>query len=247
QHVWAGVSRAQRAPSVTDRDLRLILAVAAGPMLPVVVGHFSNPTYDDERLVQTEAGYRVQIGRQAAIDATVFHGRYEGLPTYEPLEPAVELAPHPHLLVGTSLDSLLRARASGLEVSGRWQPRSRLEFSGWYAFLRMTARVDAASLDLLSAAAAENVPAHQWRVQSAYRIRPDVQVSASAARTGRLAAVPAHTRVDARAEIRLERRLTATIVGQNLLDPRHAEFTTGYLSTTSSVPRSARIDLRWEF
>jgi outer membrane receptor protein involved in Fe transport len=76
-----------------------------------------------------------------------------------------------------------------------------------------------------------------------------VQLSASVARTGHLRrlGVPAYTRLDARAEFRVNSRLTAAAVGQNLLSSQHAEFTSDILYLTSGMPRSARLDLRWEF
>ncbi|HUF05842.1 MAG TPA: TonB-dependent receptor, partial [Candidatus Binatia bacterium] len=74
-------------------------------------------------------------------------------------------------------------------------------------------------------------------------------VGASLSRVGRLRqlAVPAYTRLDARAEWRLNSRLSAAAVGQNLLSGHHPEFSSAVLFLTSSVPRSARLDLRWEF
>ena len=60
-------------------------------------------------------------------------------------------------------------------------------------------------------------------------------------------AVPAYTRVDANAEFRLNRRMNALLVGQNLTNGNHVEFASQAIFLTSRLPRSARLDLRWEF
>jgi hypothetical protein len=59
--------------------------------------------------------------------------------------------------------------------------------------------------------------------------------------------VPAYLRADARIQVKLTDRLSAMLVGQNLLDPAHQEFasaTTGMLTTL--VPRSVRVQARWQ-
>jgi iron complex outermembrane receptor protein len=249
QHLWGAVSRANRAPAVTDRDFRLHFGVEPGP-LPAYVSYVGNPDYRREELSQVEAGYRARIGARASMDATVFHGRYDGLPTYEPLAPSVELTPGPpHVLVGVGLRSLLNARARGAEVSARWEPRPGWEVMGWYAYLDLSVDLDAGSLDAATGQTDGNAPAHQWRLGSSYAPRPGIQLSASLARSGRLSAlaVPAHTRLDARAEFRVHPRITAAIVGQNLLEATHREFAGSTLFVASSMPRSARVDLRWAF
>ena len=53
--------------------------------------------------------------------------------------------------------------------------------------------------------------------------------------------------MDANAEFRLNRRVSAAIVGQNLSNGNHVEFASQAIFLTSRLPRSTRLDLRWEF
>jgi len=69
-------------------------------------------------------------------------------------------------------------------------------------------------------------------------------------RVGALTAlgVGAYTRADVRLEVPLTKRLTASVVGQNLLDPMHQEFAgSGAVVAPTLVPRSARVQLTWKY
>jgi hypothetical protein len=60
--------------------------------------------------------------------------------------------------------------------------------------------------------------------------------------------VPAYTRADMRAEVGLTRQLSASLVGQNLLDPRHAEYAgEGAIVRATQIPRSLIVQLLWHF
>jgi iron complex outermembrane receptor protein len=235
---------------VTDRAIRINLGTMPGPGLPIVLAAVGNPEFRSEQLVQTEAGYRVRIGSAATIEATAFRGTYEGLTTNEPLAPVVELTPAPmHLLAGASFANLLNARTSGVEVNARWTPVDAWQLGASYSFLRLRAHADPASRDATAGETDGNAPEHQWQVRSTVSLRPGVRVSASAARVGPLKRidVPAHTRLDARAEFRLNRHFTAAVTTQNLLSSRHQEFSSDPVVLSSSLPRSARLEFRWSF
>jgi hypothetical protein len=58
--------------------------------------------------------------------------------------------------------------------------------------------------------------------------------------------IGAYTRADARLQIPRARRLSLSLVGQNLFDPAHAEFAgQGAIVIPTLVPRSAAITLLW--
>jgi iron complex outermembrane receptor protein len=247
QRLWGAISRAHRTPGITDRDFRVNLAVVPGTGLPVVVAYSGNADYQHEGLLQTEVGYRARIG-SASVDVTAFSGLYDGLPTAEPLGQSIELTPAPaHVLVETSVANLLDARASGVELNARWMPLPRWQIDASYAFLHLTTEADPASLD--PDVTDGNSPAHQWGLRTTFTVRPGVQAGASVSRVSRLRqlSVPAYTRLDARVEWRLNSRLTAAAVGQNLMAGYHQEFASEFVFLTSDMPRSARLDLRWEF
>ena len=147
------------------------------------------------------------------------------------------------------LGNLQTARASGVEFNARWTPLPRWEMETSYSGLRLTVAPDPASLDALAATVDGDAPQHQWHARTSIALRPGVGVGASIWHVGRLhrLAVAAYTCVDAHAALRLHRRMNAVLVGQNLSNGNHVEFASQAIYLTSRLPRSARLDLRWEF
>ena len=249
--VWAAASRVRRTPSATDRTLRINMAALEGPGLPLLAGFIGDPDYQPETLVQIEAGYRLRLGPSAAIEAAAFRGAYDNLPTNEPLAPVFEASPAPaHLFVGSQLANLLQARTAGLELNANWSPVRAWTIMGSYSALRLTPKPDASSLDPEALAVDGNAPRRQWQVRSMASLSPRIQFDTALYYTGRLRRldVPAYTRLDTRLEVKLTDTLSAIVVGRNLLEARHEEFS-GALSVyvASRIPRNALVQLRWHF
>jgi len=251
QRVWAAVARARRTPAATDRTLRINYFSVPGPGLPILVAITGNPDYGIETLTQLDAGYRVRIGSTASLDLAVFRGRYDGLATFEPQTPVFETAPAPaHLLVAYQSANLMRANTTGAELAAHWAPLDTWRLDASYSALRITPTIDASSLDEFAPLFDGNAPRHQWHARSTWWAGSRTQVHTALYRSGALPQllIPAYTRLDAGVEVTLRDGLTVALTGQNLLDPSHEEFS-GIASglVGSSVPRSARVQLRWQY
>ena len=251
QRLWAATSRALRTPSLQDLGIRVDYPPAPSDSgLPLLVTVLGNPATETERLVDAEAGYRLEIGTAASIDVTGFVGRYSHLQTQEPRAPIVQFVPSPRILVTSQFGNLLDATTRGLEVAGHWQvvPAWRLDASG--TTFHVTPRLAAASQDLAAVSADGSAPGTQWQVRSSYS--PDVHATLDLAifHVGALTElqVGAYTRADISAEWRFTNRLSVKAIGQNLFDEAHAEFGgAGSLLLSTQVPRSASLRLRWAF
>jgi iron complex outermembrane receptor protein len=252
QHVWAAVSRALRTPSLGDVSGRYNYASFVGQGgMPVVIGALGNPDFRSEEVVNTEAGYRLELGPVASIDVTGFLAKYDRLKTQEPLAPRMEFAPAPaHLFIPVQFGNLLEATTSGVEIAARWTPVAWWRLEGGYSTFQFTPRPSSASRATATASSDGNVPRMQWQARSAFSLSPRVQLDAMLFHTGEIGSldVDAFTRADARVEVAVTRQFSAAIVGQNLFDPRHAEFAgNGAIVTPTEIPRSAQLQLRWQF
>ena len=252
QQAWAAVSRGVRTPSLSDVSGRYNYASFIGPRgVPVVVGALGNPDFQPETLVNTEVGYRVEIGSTASVDVAVFQGRYDNLKTSEPLAPRLELTPAPvHLFVPVQFGNLLRATTAGVEIAAHLTPVGWWRFDASYSTVRLTPELSPASGDVSAAASDGQAPRAQWQGRSAFSLSRGVHLDAMLFHTGPLSnlGVDAYTRADVRLEVPLARRFTLSITGQNLLDPVHAEFAgVGAVVTPTLVPRSARAQLAWRY
>jgi len=111
QHVWAAVSRALRTPALGDVSGRYNYTSFVGQGgLPVVVGALGNPALQSEEVVDTDVGYRREIGSVASVGRHGIRRTLHGLKNSEPLAPRMELTPAPaHLLIATQFANLLDA------------------------------------------------------------------------------------------------------------------------------------------
>jgi iron complex outermembrane receptor protein len=154
------------------------------------------------------------------------------------------------LFVPVQFQNLLQATTTGVEIAARWTPVSWWRLEGGYSTFHLTPHVSSESRDTAAASFDGNAPGTQWQVRSALSLAPRTQLDTTLFHTGALSAlgIAAYTRADARVEVALTRQLSASLVGQNLCDPRHAEYGgNGAIVTSTEIPRSAHVQLRWEF
>jgi iron complex outermembrane recepter protein len=248
-HLWAAASRALRTPTLSDRVLRLNVAVIPDPRLPIVIGIVGNNDYQAERFQDAEAGYRLEVGSTLSVDVTTFRGRYTTLPTREPLAPIFETTPGPpHVFIASRIENRQQADTTGLEVAARLAPVPAWRLDASYSSFHLTPHLDPTSQDAQAAAFDGNAPAHQWQLGSSVWLGSRTEANATLFHVGTLTAlgVPAYTRADARVEVKLTRQLSAIAAGRNLLDPAHVEYT-AFTIVATQVPRSADVQLVWRF
>lgn len=247
-HVWLAASRALRTPSFADVSVRVRAIAIPAPSL-TVFGTRANPDYTAEVLNDLEAGYRFEFGSLVTVDTTVFRGRYNGLPSAEPIAPAIDTAAGvPFVFVATQAQNTLRAETAGLEVAARMTPTPTWRLDASYVRFRLTARPDAASANPAEGLDDGNAAEHEWRLRSALRVHPRVEIDGGIFRTGRLRtlAVPAFARADARVEVTLTKHLSAIAVGSNLLQTYHTEYASDQI-VVRGVPRSFNVQLVWKY
>jgi iron complex outermembrane receptor protein len=252
QVLWAATSRALRTPSLTDRGIRVEYppSAGAGP-LPVRITASGSPDVRSDVLSDVETGYRLDVRSAATVAVTAFYGRYEHLRTNEPLSRTLMVGPGgPHVFVPVRFGSLLDGDTAGLEIDGHWSPAPRWRLDASYSGYRFTPRLDPASADPNAARYDGDASRHQWQLHSGVSLGRRAEVDLALFRVGPLEglAVPGYTRADARLELPLTRHLTVSFVGQNLVDPAHAEFdgANGTVVRTL-VPRSAGVQLAWRY
>ncbi len=258
QRVWGAISRALRTPSMFDRGGRVDFPPSLpepipgdpGPQFPLAISALGNPDLRNERLLSTEAGYRLEISSKATVDVAAFTGHYDGLITNEPSAPTVALVNgRPLVRVSTIFQNLLAADTRGVEISGRAAGSVWL-FDGTFSAFHLTPHLDPASHDPVAPTYDGSAPTYQWRGRSALSLGPRAQADFMIVRAGPITQVhvPAYTRADARFEWKLTARVSATAVGQNLFSRSHVEFAGSERNIVATrVPRSASVRLTWRF
>jgi iron complex outermembrane receptor protein len=254
QHVWAAISRALRTPSLVDRGVRVdfpatpTVDASGAASIPVAISVFGSPATENERLVSTEAGYRLGIRSRASVDVAGFVGRYQGLQTTEPSSPTVRLVDgQPIAHVSAVFQNLLNADTRGVEIAARLMLTGAWQLDGAFSAFHLTPHPDPASHDPVAAVSDGSAPGYEWSGHSAWSLGPRLDADVRLFYTGALVrlGVDPYTRVDARLEWKVTPMLSLAAVGQNLFRPAHAEFASDRTLVATQVPRSGSLRLTW--
>ncbi|HEX5426384.1 MAG TPA: TonB-dependent receptor [Candidatus Acidoferrales bacterium] len=233
---WAAVTRAVRTPSRLDQDLQLTDFLAANP--PLFLRVLGNPDFKSEQLLGTEAGYRRSLQDKLYVDVAFFYNDYGDLYGYGAPSIVVEpTPPPPHGVVEIPLANATAGDTTGFEIAPDWKPFDWWELRGSYSYLHLDvhdrAGIAGALNDLITASDNGSSPHHQIDVQSLTNLPKHFAldltyryVSALPAQTSVPAGptVGAYSTADAHFAWRPVSNLEFSLVGQNLLQPEHAEF-----------------------
>lgn len=255
---WLAISRAVRVPSLGESYLRLNVA-AAPTTPPILVAIVGGQDLKSEVETAYEAGYRVAASPRLTFDVAIFYNRYTDLITSLNPSPAFEFSPPPpHLLFATEVANTLRGHAYGGEVSVNWQASPIWRLSADYDLAVASVHVVNPLATMGGGNDPGNSPKHQVRLRSKLDLPDDLEFDLFGQYASRLAAttipgraassgIPAYFRLDARLGWHPTQGVELGLVGQNLLDDRHAEFIPISLRAPSEVPRSLRIYLKTGF
>jgi iron complex outermembrane receptor protein len=250
QSLWLSAARAIRQPNAVDasiRDEAATFPTAPGSFgLVEVVG---NPNQSVERLNDFEAGYRVQAGARLSLDAAVFLNFYHDLRTIQELQPYFVTSPGtPHLVQPAIFEDTGNAHGYGGELFVIWNPSSRWRITAGYSRIHLVVFKDTGNIDSEAGDTGDGTPQQQFQVRSALNLPHRFEWDGSLEYVGRLTAgIPAYTRVDTRLGWRASEHLDFSVVGQNLLSPRHAEFPSDVGLNYTLVARSVFAKITWKF
>lgn len=211
QHtVWAAVSRAVRTPSRIDRDF--VLSIAPG------VPFFAGGDFESEEVLAFELGWRVQPNSRMQLSLATFYNEYDDLRSAEPGPPP--------LGIPITIQNGVQGHTYGAEVAAIYQVTDRWRLRGGYTFLRKDLSLKPGSNDLNNASAESNDPEHQLLIQSTADLPGRLEWDAVLRFVDELPdpELSSYFGLDLRLAWHATRRLELSIVGQNLLQDRHAEF-----------------------
>jgi iron complex outermembrane recepter protein len=254
QTIWASAARAIRQPARLDATTQVDYGT-----LPLQGGGFallqieSNRDLEAERLHDFETGYRTQINSKLSLDTSTFLSFYNSLRTQEPRTPFLAFTQNPPLLVTPIVvGSQGHGKSYGGEVFASWNATPRWRISPGYSYLRVNLELNPGSQDTTLAVAANASPRNQFQLRSLFNLTRHLDWDASLAYTGTLhdggnGGTPSFTRVDTRLGWRIGEGVELSLVGQNLLTPRHMEFADVYPVLATFVERKVFARITWRF
>ncbi len=247
---WASAARAIRQPARTDFGAQFNVGVQPLPGGGAgLLTLFGNPDFKAENVHDFETGYRAQVNPRLSLDFTGFLTSYHELETTEPEAPFFA-TDQGLLVIPLKFGNLAHARSYGVEFFAHWNVTDRWKINPGYSLLQMAVKRDPSSQDPDIEQTSGNTPRHQFQIRSLFNLRRNLEWDSSLIYVSGLRhlAIPSYVRLDTRLGWRLGESVEFSIVGQNLLTPRHLEFfDTSGLVLHTEVERSVFGKITWRF
>jgi iron complex outermembrane receptor protein len=223
---WTSVTHAIRTPSDVEETLTASGLVSANPL--TILRIEPNRKFVPETMLGYELGFRRLLASKLYVDITAFHNLYKNLESIESALPLLETAPPPpHFVIPLSLGNGLYGSTTGFEIAPDWRPATWWRLDGSYAYLHMDLKTKPGSLDVSTAqSSGGSSPHHQVVVQSSLELPRSLEFSQTYRYVSDLPAqlVASYGTADVRLSWRRIPHLEFSLVGQNLLQPHHAEY-----------------------
>jgi iron complex outermembrane receptor protein len=247
QSFWSSITRAVRTPSRLDEDVQLTDFATVVP-LPIYLRVDGNRQFRSERLLGYEAGYRALITSHLYLDVALFHNNYNDVYSFQVGAPFLETTPLPARAIIPLLTSNgIRGTTKGFEVAPDWKPTSWWELRSSYSHLEVLMEDGPGSNDPTSVAGYEgSSPRHQTTIQSFLTLPKKLEFDQTYRYVSALPAqvVRSYSTADARLGWHFSGQMELSVVGQNLLQPHHAEFG-GDPGGLVGIRRSAYAQVTW--
>jgi iron complex outermembrane recepter protein len=249
ESVWLAVTRALRTPSDGERDFFLSGFIGFSQGLPFFARFNANRTFHSEQLNGYELGARKLVGHNLYLDLAGFFNQYYDLFSEEITGgPFVETDPPPtHILLPAQFRNGLYGSTTGAEIAPEWKPVSRWRLRGSYSFLRMSLKKGTGSLDIGTPPLVESqTPQHELRAESDVDITKEVELDLDFRYVSALPlfTIPSYSTADFHVGWNLNRNFELSLVGNNLLQPRHIEFPSDP-GPNVGIKRSVFFELLW--
>ena len=247
QTLWGAVTRAVRTPSRLDQNLQLtVLLLQGAPSIYLRV--LGSKDFSSEQLLGTEVGYRTLVAEKLYVDVAVFQNQYNDLYGYGNPSVFLESMPPPlRVIFLLPLANALKGDTTGFEIAPNWKPVGWWELKGSYSFLHLHVRDKAGFTDTLNTASDNgSSPHHQVVIQSLFTLPKKFEFDATYRYVSALPAqlVNAYGTTDVRFGWHPVPSWEFSIVGQNLLQPHHAEFGSD-VDTIVGIKRSVYAKITW--
>lgn len=226
QTLWAAVTRAVRTPSRIDEDLQLTGLVQATP--PVFACICDNRQVASETLLGYEAGYRKLVTPSFYVDVAAFHNKYNDLVSYGDESISIVAAPPPpYTLLSFQAVNGIMGSSNGGEISPAWKVTHWMDFKATYSYVSLNFEDKPTHTKTSQVSSYEgSSPHNEATAQMLFHLRKGLEFDPTYRYVGALPAlgVNAYHTADARLGWHFAKEFELSVTGQNLFQPRHAEF-----------------------
>ena len=244
QTVWASVTRAVRTPSRIEEDFEITDFLIPAPLVYLTID--GNKNLKSEKLLGYEAGYRRLINPKVYIDISVFHNDYSDLMSLG--AETITADPNPaHLTIHFPWANGIEGNTDGFEIAPDWQPVKWWQFRASYSYLNLDLKNIPGNADTSSVNKDEgSSPHNQIGVESRVNLPRGFEFDQTYRYVSALPAqvVSGYSTGDMHLTWHATRQFDFSVVGENLFQPEHDEFSSSP-SPTVGIRRSIYASITW--
>jgi iron complex outermembrane recepter protein len=209
------------------------------PSAPVEVVTHGNTDLEPESLIAYELGMRLKPKPSVWLDTALFYNYYEDLIGLELI--SSDLANNRYNL---GYGNNTSGQAYGLEAALDWKATADWLLGASYTYLHSLIKENRVQDPTLAALIAKGSnPRHTFSIRSFLNVTPDIDCDLWFRYVGRLPErnIDSYTVLDARLAWRVRPDVELSLVGQNLLESGHSEF------SSLEIERSIYGKIDWKF
>jgi iron complex outermembrane recepter protein len=238
QALWSAISRAVRTPSRVDEDL----IEPAPPALAILEG---SSDFRSEEVIAYEVGYRAQVDSRTSVALSTYYNDYNDVRS---------TSYTPRTILPFYFQNNLEGHTYGAELSSNYQVLDNWTLHLGYDLLQERLHVKPGQYDLDDALNETSDPQQQVALRSTAKLPGGIEFDAALRWVDRLLTnngptlgiVPSYFGLDSRLSWRSYKGIELSLVGQNLLQPRHVEY--GFPSPLrEEIDRSVYAKIAWRF
>lgn len=247
QTFWVAVTRAVRTPSRIEEDFHLTDFGIASPLVYVAID--GNQQLTSERSMSYEAGYRTLVTPKFYVDIAVFHNEYNDLISLgAPVLTLDSATAPPHFTIALPYVNGLKGNTDGFEIAPDWKPARWWQMKATYSYLNLDLESKLGVVDGGGYVKQDegSSPHNQATLQSRFNLPKGFEFDQTYRYVSALPAqlVNSYSTADVHLAWRANRQVEFSVVGENLFQPHHAEFSHDATAPVG-IKRSIYAQITW--
>lgn len=223
---WGAVSRSVKVPSISDQNAIFEPSIR-NVGIPIVINVAGNKSFNTEKLISYELGYRTQLNHDVQLDIATFFNDYDDLRTFE--QNAIFFLQNPFRgVIPFEFDNKMEGHVYGADLSAKWHINSWWNINAGYSYAKTDLHLKNASTDTISLSLPifANSPEQMLSLRSAWDVHKNWKIDLWMRYVDKLEStyVNAYVNMDARVAWKASRNIELSVVGQNLLDKQQLQF-----------------------
>ncbi|MDA0902492.1 MAG: TonB-dependent receptor [Proteobacteria bacterium] len=253
QTLWASISRATRRPNISENDIKMVVGTVS--QFNSYSRQQGDGGFSSEDLMAYELGYRVRPTNDSSIDIATFYNDYDNLRTAERTNP-FSTNENGNNFLSVFPQNNGQGKAFGIEINGDLKVNKKWQLKAGYSYLKLDLDANEGSDDSELEKEQRRSPMHQFNIQSRFNITDNITfdntlyyvdtITVSDHQSNSLK-IPSYYRLDTHIGWKYSKNLSFDLVGQNLFDDYHTEFSGALWSKPIQVGRTIYIKAALSF